>query len=212
MNACARVTLLAVWLLVSLGGTGWADTTAMHFKVKGDTAVAGFEAVDPQDRCIEYTVFVVASDLMEKESPTGQPSSTARTLLIVEQEDLCAEVLLLSGEGETPEHTFQVASNLRAATLTATVTVFDSISVQLVNFEVNLTWTAVGEPVNKHDTEIVHDTELGLHLVAQFRGRHAPAVATGTVLGLGLNFTPEPSTFAEIQTRNDGSILIQQTM
>jgi len=48
-------------------------------------------------------------------------------------------------------------------------------------------------------------------IVSQLRGIHADAVATGTVVELGQNFTPEWSTSAELQTQNDGTVVIEMT-
>jgi hypothetical protein len=45
----------------------------------------------------------------------------------------------------------------------------------------------------------------------QLRGKHIEASATGTIVGLGQNFTPEPSSSAELPTRNDGTLLIEWT-
>jgi hypothetical protein len=51
----------------------------------------------------------------------------------------------------------------------------------------------------------------GATLVAQFRGTRVGAQAAGTVAGLGRNFTPAPSTSAEILTENNGTVTIQMT-
>jgi hypothetical protein len=198
--------------LLGLGVTAWAATTATHFNVKGDTVIALFEAADPQDSCLEDTVFVAASETMEKLSPEGHPTSTLRTMLVVTERDVCTGTALLSGEGEAFQVAFQVAGNQSSATLTATVPVFDGMSAQIIHFDVNLTWTATDQPIFEQSKEIFRDRDLGIFVVAQFRGRHAPAEATGTVVGLGLNFTPEPSVSAELQTENDGTLLIEMTM
>ena len=210
MNFWARIALLALWLLVGPSLTGWADTTTSHFKVKGDTAVVSFQATDPQEPCLENFVSVVASDLMEKVSPEGGPTSTVRTMLIVGQVDVCLGISLFSGQGETPEHAFQFS--LSSATLTTTVPVFDSISRQMYVFDVDLTWIAQGAPVSHHDQETFRDKELGIKINTHLRGRHAPAVATGTIVGLGRNFTPEPSTSAELQTQNNGTVIVEKTL
>jgi hypothetical protein len=74
MNCWTRIALLVTWLLVSIGVTGWADTTATHFTVKGETAVATFQAINPQDPCVQNFPSVFASDRMEKLSPEGGPT------------------------------------------------------------------------------------------------------------------------------------------
>jgi hypothetical protein len=209
MKSLTGIVLLAAWLLIGINSPGTADTTKSHFKVKADTAVADFEAFDPDNACIENFVSVVASDGMEKVSPGGGPTSTVRTVLIVGQIDGCLGVTLFSGQGETPEQSFQFS--LSSATLSTTVPVFDSISRQMYDFDVDLTWTATGAPVSHHDQETFRDKDLGIKIQTQLRGRHVPAVATGTVVGLGHNFTPKPSDSAELQTDNNGTITIEKT-
>jgi hypothetical protein len=145
MNCWTRIALMVTWLLVTPMVTSWADTTASHFQVKGDTAVATFQAFDPNDACLENFVFVAASDRMEKVSPGGGPTSTVGTVLVVGQTDICLGVTLFNADGETPEPSFQFS--LSSATLSTTVTVFDSISTQFYDIDVDLTWTATGAPV-----------------------------------------------------------------
>ena len=97
MNGWTRIALVVTGLLVNIGVTGWADTTATHFNVKGETAVATFQATNPQDPCIQNFVTVVASDRMEKLSPGGGPTSTVGKVMIVGQTDDCLGVTLFSG-------------------------------------------------------------------------------------------------------------------
>jgi hypothetical protein len=201
----------ALVLLVSLGSPGWADTTAAHFSVKADTAIAVFEATSPTDACLVFTVMVIASDQMQKLSPDGGPIASVETMLIVAIEDVCQGITLLSGEGETAQPSFRMAGDLRSATLTATVPVLDNITGQLINYSVNLTWTATGQPVFEQSKETFRDRDLGIFAVVQFRGRTVDAEATGTVAGLGENFTPAPSTSAQLLTQNDGFVTIEMT-
>jgi hypothetical protein len=211
MKPLTTIVLLAAGLLVQVGSLGRADTTKSHFNVKGDTAVASFVAFDLDDSCIQHFVTVAASDLMEKVLPGGDPTSEGRTLLIVGQTDICLGITLFNGQGETLQHAFQFANDLGSATLEATVLVFHSVSFQTYDFDVDLTWTATGVLVSHHNKETLRDKELGLKIVTHLRGRHTPAVASGTVLGLGINFTPGPSDSAELQTENHGTIIIEHT-
>jgi hypothetical protein len=200
---------VAAFLLVSLGALGWADTTASNFRVNGDTAVAEFQATSPTNACLQFFVMVLASDRMEKLSPGGGPTTVAGTTLLVGEQDVCLGVPLLSGEGEATQQAFRIAGDLSSATLTTTVTVFDNVSLQSFTFAVNLTWTAVGPPEFHHDTERFQDKSLGILIESQIRGTTVDAEATGTVVGLGVNFTPQPSNAAELQSQNDGTVTIQ---
>jgi hypothetical protein len=200
---------LAAWLLVGLGVTGWAETTATHFKVQGDTVAALFQATDPNP-CVEFQVGLIASDEMLKLSPDGGPETRVQTVLVVAGTDICENIDFVHGTGSTEvQAAFHVTGNLSTAALRATVPVFDLVSQQVINFDVNLTWTATGKPVVHHGTETIRDEDLDIFVTAHFPGKLAPAVASGTVVAFGVNFTPEPSVRAEIQTQNDGIVTIQ---
>jgi hypothetical protein len=94
--------------------------------------------------------------------------------------------------------------------LTATVMVLDSeFNTHL--FTVALSWTATGPAVRNHDHEIFRDEDLGVFINSQVRGKIVPAVATGAVIGLGENWTPEPSTSAEILAQSSGVVTIERT-
>jgi hypothetical protein len=201
---------VAAFLLASLGAPGWADTTAMRFSVKGDTAIAVFEGTSPTDACLRFFVSVTASDVMEKVSP-GPRTSNVGTVLVVAAQDTCEGVTLLSGAGETAQQSLRIAGDLSTATLSTTVTVFDTVSLNSYHFAVDLTWTAVGPVETHHDKEMFRDPSLGLLINSQIRGAHVEAQATGTVVGLDQNFTPQPSSRAELQTQNSGIVVIELT-
>jgi hypothetical protein len=65
--------------------------------------------------------------------------------------------------------------------------------------------------VSNQEHEIFRDEDLGLFINSQVRGKIAPAVATGAVIGLGENWTPEESTSAEILTESGGVVTIERT-
>jgi hypothetical protein len=207
MNPWARVGTFTAVLFFAVGSTAWAKTTKTKFQVKGDTAIAVFQATAPDDPCIENFVSVVASELMEKQKPGGT-TETTRTVLVAGRTHTCFGITLFSGQGETTEHSFQFS--LSSATLTATVLMFDSVSFQSYEFDVDLTWTAEGPAVFHTCKETLRDKDLGIKIMTHLRGRHAPAEAVGTVIGVGENFTPGPSDEAELQTQNDGSIIIEK--
>jgi hypothetical protein len=201
------LVVVSTWLLLAHPlSVVHADTTVTRYSVKGNTAIAQFQTTSPTDGCIEYFVSVVASDLMQKVSP-GPKSSQVGTVLAVEIRDVCQNLVLFLGEGETSQQSLRIAKNLSGATLTTTVTVFDVISTLPYTFAVNLTWTAQGPVEANHDHEIFRDQSLLIN--SQVRGSRVEAVAIGTVVGLGVNLTPAPSISAELQTQNDGTVVIQ---
>jgi hypothetical protein len=63
-------------------------------------------------------------------SPGGGPTSAVQTVLIVGQIDVCPRITLVNGQGETPEHRFQFTSDLSSATISTTVSAFDSNRLQ----------------------------------------------------------------------------------
>jgi hypothetical protein len=173
-------------------------------------------AVLPDDPCLRNLIFVAGSRLMEKTSPSGSPNQTGRTVLVVRQTYLCdpsAPIIIFDGEGEdTTTQTLKVAGDLRSATLTATVTVLDTISLRIVDFHISLTWKALAKPEFQQTKESFRDPDTGLFILSQSRGFVAPATASGTVMEAGgQNLTPMPSISAELASQNDGILVIQRT-
>jgi hypothetical protein len=206
-----RTGTCAALLLVTWAFPSDAKTTASHFDLKGDTAVATFDIVSASDPCLENFVFIFASDEIQKISP-GQKSTTVRASLVVSQVDNCTGIPLLSGEGQPDMQVFRMDRNSATlATLTTTIPVFDFLTFQVYDFDVNLTWRATVPAERHHDHEYFRDRTAGILINTQVRGLHAPAVATGTVFGFGQNFTPEPTTNTELQTDNTGSVTIERT-
>jgi hypothetical protein len=187
-----------------------AATTSENFRLKGETLMATFEAFDPLDPCLLNFVAVTAADTIEKTSPGGKKTIRNGIVLVVIQRDVCTDSVLFDGMGIATNQTFQVAGNLSSATLTAQVQVFEG-EVGFP-FQVNLTWTATGKAELLHSKETFRDAELGIRILSQSVSSIAPATASGTVFGLGQNFTPEASDTGSIQTQNDGSLLIQKTL
>jgi hypothetical protein len=197
-------------LLLAATWTANAANTVTNFRLKDETATAMFQAGDPLDPCLESLVSVVASDDIEKVSPGG-PTPALRTVLVVIQRDACTNTVLFGGQGDTTNHTFQVASNLGSATLTATVPLEDAVSTLVFPFQVSMTWEATGKPQFVHFKETFQDPEVGIKITARSRSTLAEATASGTVFGLGQNHTPEASDSATIQKQFDGTLVIQKT-
>jgi hypothetical protein len=206
--AAFRPWSLATLMLLGSISVARADATATNFKITGETVTASFEASDPADPCLRDTVIVISGNSVEKVSPGGKKTASKQTLLIVVQEEICLGISLLNGAGTTSQHSLNIKT-ADSASLTATVPVADSISQQIIDFSVNLTWTATGPAVTEYHKEMFRDRDLGILVITGLRGSHAPAVATGSVVAAGSNFTPEPSTGAEIQTQNEGTLTVQ---
>jgi len=212
-----HVAILAALLLVGSANTARAETMVSHFKIKGETIVASFHATNPDDPCVEFFVSVVASDLVERTSPPKSKVAQPSVVLIVGWTDSCLGITLFSGQSEPLQEPpiLQIARDLRSATLRATVPVFDLMSLQFYDFDVDLTWTGRGPAVRQNSKETFRDRDLGIFIKTHLKGVARPAEAVGTVVGLvegvQVNVTPEPTADAEIQRRDDSSLVIEKT-
>jgi hypothetical protein len=177
--------ILATLILVASVTTARAETMVSHFKIKGDTVTAIFHAADPNDPCVESSVHVVASDLVERMSPPKSKVTEASTLLVVGQVDTCFDLVLFSAEGLSPlgQNELQIAGDLRLATLKTTVTTFDTISLQFYDLDIDLTWTVIGPAVHQNTKDTFRDRDLGLFIKSRIKGVAVPAEAVGTVEG-----------------------------
>jgi hypothetical protein len=146
---------------------------------------------------------------MVKESSGPKSGPAPSVVLELIQLDTCTGVPLFVGTGDPVVLPFQIAGNLSSASFAGTVPVFDLQTFNLYNVDVNLTWTATGPAERHNDHDQFRDAGIFFNTVTV--GVHAPAVATGTVILLGKNLTPEPSDSAEIQTQNTGTITIETT-
>jgi hypothetical protein len=202
--------LLLPVLLLAAALVAQATTTVSYFRVKGDTGVALFSGVEPSNECVLNFAAVVAADIIEKDRQSGK-TLNLKTTVAISQVDTCVGELLFLGEGVTDISTFQVASNLSTATLTATVPVTDVLSRSTANFEVNVTWQATSKPTTTNVVESFTDKALGLKVKSSFHGRVAEAVATGSVVGLDRNFTLLPSDQATIGQATDGTHIVEKS-
>ena len=199
-------------LLIATASAVFAATSTSNFRLKGNTATAIFEAFDPQDPCLLNFVSVFASDQIDKVSPGGKKSTAnVGTVLVVVQRDVCTDTPLFDGVGGPASHSFQVAGDLRSVILSAQVLVFNNATSLTTTFQVNLTFQATTAAEFLHSKETFSDPELGIKITSQSVSWIAQATATGTVVGDGQNFTPEPSDTATIQKQNDGTLSIQKT-
>jgi hypothetical protein len=209
MLSSLRTAVCMALMIAGWAATAQAQTTASHLTIKGSAVTATFISLDPANPCIETAVNVISSHEMQKISPGSKKTTTIAVDLLITRIDQCTGVPLFVGIGSAAgdDVNLEIAGDLRTATLAATGHVVDEES-NTHHFAVNLTWTAIGEAVRNHEHELFRDEDLGLFINSQVRGQLVPAVATGTVTGLGENWTPEPSTSAEILTQSAGIVVI----
>jgi hypothetical protein len=89
--------------------------------------------------------------------------------------------------------TLKVAGNASTATLAASIDVLNIIDGVSHTLQLNLTWKATEKPEFTNTKETFTDPDLGIKIKSKSRGIFGAATATGTVMGLGQNLTPEAS-------------------
>jgi hypothetical protein len=86
------------------------------------------------------------------------------------------------------------------------VGMFDESTFTSFDATIDMTWTGTGAEVKEQSHEVQNDGPLILS--AQFKGAYRDAVAMGHLQGRGMEFTPQPSTSAQIQNNKSGYLLI----
>ena len=204
---------LILSLLFAANSAATAATTATNLRLKGDQVTALFRSTSA-DGCVVTLVSLQAADVIEKVSGDGKTTS-ARMVAFVLQTELCGplspiDFFVADGEA-TANIGLRVAGNLHTATLVGAIDVFDIVSSGVHTLQVDLTWTATGSPEFTNTKETFDDPELGIKIKSKSRGMFAEATATGTVMGLGQNLTPEPSEEGNIQKGADHTLTIEKT-
>ena len=183
-----------------------ASAETMHFKVRGQEAVAAFSSIDSTG-CILTSAFVAAIDADVKTSPgPGEPDS--RSFVIVSRYDRCTHVELLDAFGENtalPADAF-VISELESATLLATIDVVDQVSGTSFPLSLDLNWTATGETGRVRDHYQLKTPAFSVN--AKFNATSREASATGTISDGSTNYTSTPADFALLNSIKAGALEI----
>jgi hypothetical protein len=199
------VTLAMVLLTLALPARA-AGAETLHLSFNGHFADATFFSTDPSG-CVSTEVFLLVTDGRSR-TGTGQPEVASTALIIVSQADLCTQTELIAADGTAvlAPGQFQIDSLLTAASLTATIEVFDFVSGASFPVEVNVSWTGGSglTSARTHTRETFPGFKLNLREDRTFRH----ATATGTVSDGTTNFTPEPATDAELASARSGEVLI----
>jgi len=166
-----------------------AEVTIFTSHFKDLSATAAFETFSG---CVDTFVSV------------GADASTAG--LFIAQFDICSSTLVLEASGQTANPTLQVDQRLLAASLNATIPVYDLVSNTTSSVSVSLTWT--GGSFRMSEDSIFRARGPGVIENVHFLGDFRPAVASGTVSDGATNFTPDPSGFAQIAKFASGNVTI----
>jgi hypothetical protein len=201
------VSLALVLMALALPARA-AGAETLHVSFDGLTADASFDSLDPSG-CIGTFAQVLADDGHFR-TGTGPLEKAATATIAFSQFDDCTQTLLVAAEGFAvlAPGEFQIDDKLTAATLTATIEVFDAVSGASFPVDVNLSWTGVGDPVITKDR--FHQTFPGFKVLKRFDATARPASASGTVSDGTTNFTPEPASFAQLASVRRGELDISR--
>jgi hypothetical protein len=203
-----RIALIVLVLGLALSVTvtpAAAKTETLHFRFQGQSAFASFSTFD-ETGCIHTFVRLFAQDGRVKQD--GRPEVESMAIVNISQVNDCTYEFLLLAIGFTalaPDE-FVIDKKLNQATLTTTIVVEDTIISMTFPVDINVTWTGIGETstVKEH----FQIKEPGLKENFRFMGISRGAQASGTVTGLGTNFTPEPTTIANMRAETSGDVTI----
>lgn len=126
------------------------------------------------------------------------------TLVTINRFDVRTGAKLMTALGSAKARSFSIDPALGAASLRATLPMYDSTQADGFTATIDVTWAAAGPVVR--ETCHAAETQEQFSLAARFSGEHRPARATGIVLGMGASFASGAASRAEIQ-RNDGGAL-----
>ena len=168
-------------------------------------ATAFFSTVD-ESGCISTGVFVIANADTERVLPA--PSTRhAQVALVISQVDLCNVSQILTGNGVSEDVTIVVSPNLRYASVSAVVPVLNLANGQLVDVFVDLTF--VGTSIMVADNGVELNPYIPGYLInTTFNQTFRYATATGSVMTVDGDLTPEPSVDGMIQNVRVGTVVI----
>ena len=207
-----RITLIIVVVVLGLSlavTPAAAKTETLHFKSQGRFADASFGTFD-ETGCIETFVHVTAQD--GRVQRDGEPDVQSIATVHIEQVNHCtSEFLVLAfGLAVLAPDEFIIDHQLNQAVLATTIFVDEFVTGMTVPVDVNVTWTGVG-PTSTFKVHS-HIKEPGFQFNRHAMGAFRNAQATGTVSGLGINFTPEPAFDAEMGDVKIGEVTISHDL
>jgi hypothetical protein len=199
----AVVSLAFVLMALTLPARA-APAETLHFSFTGLSAEAFFSSTEG---CVVTDVGVFAMEGRVKTGP-GRPAVESAAATFVSQFDVCTGTQLLAADGFAvlAPGEFQIDEQLTAATLTATIEVFDFVSGASFPVDVSVSWTGFGDTFSVKDR--FHLKAPGFKVNSRFDGTFREATAAGTVTDGTTNFTPEPAVFAQLGSVKQGEVVI----
>jgi hypothetical protein len=173
---------------------------------QGSTGATAFFNSTDESGCIVTAVFVIANADTERVLP-APGTRTAQVALVISQVDLCQLHPILTGNGVSDDATIVVSPNLRDATVSAVVPVLNLADGSLVDVFVDLTFVATSIVVADNGNELNMGVP-GYIIETTFNQTFRYATASGSVMTVDGELTPEPSVEAMIQNVRVGTVVI----
>ena len=198
------VVLLLALLVRSSAHAAGVDLVVQQ----GSLGATAFFNTSDETGCISTAVFVVANADTERLLP-APGTRGAQVALVISQFDLCRVVPILTGNGMSEEATIVVSPNLREASVTAVVPVLNLFNGTLVDVFVDLDFVGTSIMVADNGVE-VNPYIPGYFITTTFNQTYRYATATGSVMTVDGELTPEPSVEGMIQNVRVGTVVVER--
>jgi hypothetical protein len=146
-------------------------------------------------------------------SGTGGRSQDAFVSLAISRYQISTGNVLITGVAyvDGPNNfQFTIDRTLNKATLLVRNAIFqDDNSFTFFNVDMNLTWTATGDPITTRTRD--KSVSPGMKVKTDFQGTVRDGIATGNIFGKNIQFTPVPSNSAMLQFNKFGSLEVTTT-
>jgi hypothetical protein len=202
------VAVVGATLLTPLTSAAATSAKVTVENLRGPLINASFSAPDPADPsgCRVLDAFVTANSGVSQHLP--DTTAVGIAAVNIDAFDSCTGETLFQAVGQidttqTPGAVFVVSKQYDLATLTATIPVTDIDTGATSNVSVDVTVRGTSDLYRNHEnTNVIYSRTC--HVLNRWKGTGRHAVATGTVLDGGTNYTPAPSQNAEIGKVVDG--------
>lgn len=178
-----------------------APGQTFHSNFRGLTADADFFSFDSSG-CVQTSAFVTATN--GRIAMLGRPETSSSVSVSLSQFDVCTFTDLLEafGSATPPEGAFLINKKLTSATLNTSVEVFDFISSATFTVDISLSWSGSGALSTSKDHVLLRQPGLTVNFKTSSTSRQA--TASGSMTGNGTNFSPFPSSFADLMDVKQG--------
>jgi hypothetical protein len=202
------VAVFGAAILMPLTSAAAASRKVTVENLRGPLINASFSAPDPSDPsgCRVLDAFVTANSGVSQHLPVTTAVGIAAVNL--DTYDSCTGETLFQAVGQidttqTPGAVFEVSKQYDVATLKATIPVTDIDTGAISNVTVDITVRGTSDLYRSHEnTNVIYSRDC--HVLNRWKGTGRDAVASGTVVDGGTNYTPAPSQNAEIGKVVDG--------